>query len=102
MCENHAISAITVGVLLSMKLLASFDLYSLMTLRCASPSPSGCAFPDFSKSISTMSPVPSERPLLGKLPAGGLMAPRKAIESRIETRLLSDTSSVLEYLSNGK
>jgi len=80
------------------------NLYSLMTLPCVSQalSPSGCVF-CFSKSMSTMSGVPSERAMLpGKVPAGDLMAPRSAIESRIEMRLLRVTRSVLEYLSNGK
>ena len=52
--------------------------------------------------MSTMSVVCSERPLPGKVPAGDLMAPREAIVSRIEMRLLSETRSVLEYLSNVK
>jgi hypothetical protein len=52
--------------------------------------------------MSTMSVMPSDRRLLGKVPAGDMIAPREAIVSRIDMRLLSDTKSVLEYLSNGK
>jgi hypothetical protein len=73
-------------------------MYSLMTLL-----PSGCTFSSFSKFISTMSSGPSERALvLGKVLAGDVIAPRSAIAARIERRLLSDTRSVLEYLSKKK
>jgi hypothetical protein len=54
----------------------------------------------FSMSINMMS-VPSEREeLLGYVPAGDCMAPDWVDPSRSEIRLLSDTRSVLEYLSN--
>ena len=70
-----------------------------MTLSWDSVSPNGCGFKDFSNSMRSMSVVPSDLP---PLPAGDLIAPREAIVSRIEMRLLSDTRSVLEYLSHGE
>jgi len=68
----------------------------LMTLSSDSLSPKGCGFTGF-MSMSTMSVMSSDRPLPGKVPAVDLMAPLEAIVSRIEMRLLRDTSSVLDY-----
>ena len=78
---------------------------SLITLSWDSVSPSARtlrAFScfSFSMSMSTMSVVASEWPVLGNVPAGDRMTPPQATEaSRIEMRLLRDTKRVLEYLS---
>ena len=60
--------------------------------------PNECDLTDSSMSTSSISVVSSDLPRPGKIPAGDLMAPCEAIESRIEMRLLRDTRSVLEYL----
>jgi hypothetical protein len=76
---------------------------SPITRSCGSITSNGGslkAFERFSMSMSMMSVVASERPVLVNDPTGDRTTPPQATDvSRIEMRLFRDTRSVLEYLS---